>query len=329
MKNRRKTLRYLCFGLLAVLAPILLWFGGCRKSDDIWANVEGGPKRVLVSFPPLYCFTRAVADKDVKVVSLLAMVGPHGFRPGQDEAQVAHGADLFLVNGLKLDDFVTVVASRADNPKLKMVKVADEALPEDKRLAISGDDHAGHEGHDHGKWDPHAWLGIEQAVLMVRKIAAVLKETDPEHAADYDRRANDYVKKLEDLQAEGKKLLKGKQNRKIIAMHESLGYFCKSFDLEVVASIMPQPGVEASSAQMAKLVDLCQEQNVRVIAVEPQYRKDVAESLKNAVPEAKRAGITIVEIDPLETATRADLDDPDYYFKVMRKNLDNLNKAMK
>jgi zinc transport system substrate-binding protein len=312
---------------VALVGLFLVGQFGCHKAPNPWDGIEGGNIKVLVSFPPLYCFTKGVADKDAKVMSLLVAVGPHEHQAGADDAHIAGGADLFLVNGLQLDDFVTAVANASGNKKIKIVKIADEALPKTSRLKMHEEDGGDHAGHKHGEWDPHVWLGIEQAILMVQKICTTLKDTDAAHAADYDKRAAAYIEKLKQLQADGKKMLEGKKNRKIVASHESLAYFCKSFDLEVVGAIMPMAGVEPDAAQLAKLEGLCKEHNVRVVAIEPQYSRKDAETLLRAL-EKKGHKLVIVEIDPMETAPPDQLVDGDYYFRVMRRNLENLAKTL-
>jgi ABC-type Zn uptake system ZnuABC Zn-binding protein ZnuA len=315
--------------IVAVLTACVLTMASCTKHGNPWDKVEGGSLRVLVSFPPLYCFTKGVADKDARVLSLLVATGPHEHRASASDAHVAAGADLFLVNGLTLDDFVTQVANTSGNSKIKIVKVA-EALPEDKRLKLgAGHKHTHEDGTEHehtGEWDPHAWLGIDQAILMVEHIRDTLKEADARNASNYNRRAADYVAKLKKLQSDGKKLLEGKKKRKIIATHDALRYFCKSFDLELVDSIMPRPGVEADNKKIAELQKICEKEGVQIIATEPQYRNDSAETLQQALKSGGR-NITIVTIDPMETATRDELN-AEYYFVVMRRNLEILAKHM-
>jgi zinc transport system substrate-binding protein len=324
----KRPLRIVSAVAVCLVAVFLLGQIGCHKAVNPWDSEEGGNLKVLVSFPPLYCFTKGIADKDAKVLSLLVAVGPHEHQAGADDAQVAAGADLFLVNGLQLDDFVTTVAHASGNKKIKIVKVADTALEKKDRLKmVQEEGGGGHEGHNHGEWDPHVWLGIDQAILMVQKICATLKEADAAHAADYDKRAAAYVEKLQKLQADGKQMLAGKKNRKIIATHESLAYLCKSFDLTVAGSIMPMPGVEAEGAQLAELERICEKEDIRVIAIEPQYKRDKAEALLRA-QQTKGRKMVIIEIDPMETAVPDQLTDGDYYFRVMRRNLDNLAKNL-
>jgi ABC-type Zn uptake system ZnuABC Zn-binding protein ZnuA len=303
------------------LPAALLTLGGCTAAEDPWEKVEGGNLKVLVSFPPLYAFTRGVADKDAKVLSLLALTGPHEYHPTLSDSHVADGADLFLVNGLTLDDFVTDIANRSRNKNLKVIKVADQALAatEPPRLHLTG----AHARHSHsGEWDPHAWLGIEQAILMVQAIRDALKEADPGHAANYDRRAAAYVAKLKELETYGKDKLKDLKNRKLIANHESLRYFCRSFDLELVDMVMPQTGVDPDLKQLADLVEVCKKKDVHLIAVEPQYPSGHAEKIKTSLKASNHTAI-LVDIDPLETGKREELD-ADWYLKGMRKNLDAL-----
>jgi zinc transport system substrate-binding protein len=315
--------------VLAALALPLLAFYGCGKAEDPWKKVDGGKLKVLVSFPPLYCFTKSVAGEDARVLSLLASTGPHTHRATVDDAQVAASANLFLVNGLELDDFVTMIVNVSRNKKITVVKVG-EAIPEKLLLKMGGHEHE-HADHHHGEMDPHVWLGIEQAKAMVTKIAAALKEADvehPEHAANYDKRADEYKAKLDkDVLDYGKDLLKDKKNRKIVATHESLHYFCKSFDLVLTGSIMSQPGTDASGPEIARLVELCKKEKVRIIAIEPQYKSNAAETLKKSLAQKGYDDIVIVEIDPIETVTRDRLT-PEYYIQTMQKNLKTLAEKM-
>src|SRR5207248_10497082 len=92
------------------------------------------------------------------------------------------------------------------------------------------DDHADHE---HGM-DPHVWLSPDHAVYLVEGIRDELKGADPAHAADYDRRAAEYVAKLKKLKEDGVALLKDKKDRKLVTFHDSMAYFAKSFDLNIV-----------------------------------------------------------------------------------------------
>src|SRR5438128_1316393 len=86
----------LALGAAVVLTP------GCGGGGGPWADRPG--PNVLAFFPPLYSFAATVAGPDAQVLPLLTTKGPHDYEPRQADARKLAGADLFLVNGLELDD---------------------------------------------------------------------------------------------------------------------------------------------------------------------------------------------------------------------------------
>jgi zinc transport system substrate-binding protein len=297
---------------------------GCSKANDPWENVPGGPTRVLVTIPPLYSLAKNVAGDDAAVLCLLGSKGPHGYEPVAADSLKAKKADVFFAIGLGLDEFTGKIVNSSGNKKVKVVEVGEQAgaIKEEK------DDKEGKSGHDHhhGDSDPHVWLGIPESIKMVNAIRDSLQEIDPKNKDAYTKRAAAYVKELEKLLADGKAELKNKKNKKLIATHESLRYFGKSFGLEILDSIQPRPGIEADSAKMTSLAKLMKEKDVRVIATEPQYPHNLAEILKANLAKQK-VEVKLVEIDPLETAPADELD-AGYYVKKMRHNITNLAKAL-
>ncbi len=320
-------------GTLAVVAllAVAALLPGCRAPEDPWKDVPGGRPRVLTSFAPIYCFAKAVAGPDVAVLSLLTTTGPHDHSTGADDTLAAATADLFLTNGLTIDDFAVTVANASGNPRRDLVQNLAEGIPAEQLIKFSGAEHKHANGEKcncaHGDFDPHVWLGIPEAKHMVRRAAELLSKQDPARKDGYHARAEAYVQQLDQLLADGKKALAGKKNRKFITNHHSFRYFARAFGLEVLDSIQMQPGVDADGAQLARLVKLCKANDVRVIGVEPQYSRKAAEtlqaSLRKELPE-----LVIVELDPIETAPPERLS-PEYYLERMRQNVENLAKHLR
>lgn len=315
-------------GLFLVIG--LLFSAGCNRSGEQtseWPD-KPGPK-VLVSFPPLYSFTQSVAGDTINLQSLLTSSGPHGYETTARDGRMVAGADLFFINGLGLDDSIAMKLKKSANPDLELVALAG-AL-EKSELVESEEDHHDHDHdhHHHGEYDPHIWLGIPQAQKMVSMIATKLGQKSPEHKAEYRKNADEYIARLEALHTEGIDKLKDKKERKIITFHESLSYFAKSLELEVAGVIMVTAGVEPSRDRMTKIVDACVKNEVRLIAVEPQYPSNTAAS---AILEALHArGIedaAFVEIDPMETAKPEELS-ATYYEERMRQNIQNLEEKLR
>ncbi|MFL5339127.1 MAG: metal ABC transporter substrate-binding protein [Gemmataceae bacterium] len=325
MRSRR-------IGWLAVpvVAVALMAFAGCPSISDPWEGQAG--KHVLASFAPIYCFAQNVAGPDAAVKIVSADQGPHGFNPTPHDIMLVKRADLFVISGLELDDAIAKrMIGGADNKSVKLVEAASAIPVKELREGEKDEDDKDkgeEEHHHHGKYDPHVWLGVPEAVKMVGKIRDSLKEIDPVHAGGYDNRAAAYVAKLEQLQKDGKEMLKDKKQRKLVTFHDSMGYFARGFDLEIVDCIEIAPGVEPSGKKIQQLIKVCQEHQIRLIGVEPQYPSNT--SAQVLLTELKNKGInaTFVELDPLETAKPADLT-PEFYERKMRENLKNLAEAMK
>src|SRR5438094_6184738 len=83
-----------------VLLLLVLALPGCSKARDPWAGARPGQKRVLASFPPLYCMAHAVAGEDAYVRCLLGERGPHDFVDSPEDMLTVNRADLMLSNGL-------------------------------------------------------------------------------------------------------------------------------------------------------------------------------------------------------------------------------------
>lgn len=324
MIGKRKGSLLVCAATVMVGSIVLMQ--GCTTPQPTTVNSSG--LTVVASFPPIYSLTAAVAGPDAKVVSLLKAIGPHSYKPTPSDALLLQNANLFFTNGLGLDDsFTTRMKSSSNNPKLKLVDLG-KAIPEDLVRKM-----------EEGKPapDPHVWLGIPEAEAMVKCIRDQLMEADPAHATGYHARAQDLLGRLKELQVQGSVQLGTKAekvglqgNIRIISFHDSLNYFARTFNITIAETIEIQPGSEPSGPHLKKLVDLCKDEDIRLIAVEPQYPQNTAAQI--ILKELKKEGVDakFVVIDPMETAEEADLakDPAGWYLKVMKANLDNLTNAL-
>jgi zinc transport system substrate-binding protein len=347
--NRNLPRRTLPWIPLAALAALSIGFAGCSRAANPWKDAKPGQKKVLVTFPALYCLTQPIAGDDAYVLCFLSTQDPHEYAShiSPADAQKARGADLLISNGLGLDDkFVERMLARHKVLNLEV----GEALPEDMLLDLGKEDEHDHDHnhgekgekgekadkaekddhHHHGAHDPHVWLGPPQAMKAADAIAAKLGEIDKDHAEDYKRRAEKLKGELQKLWDDGRQQFAAKKGRRILTMHESTGYFAKAFGLEVVGSIQPQPGQDPDAAWMAQLQKLCKDKHVDVITYEPQYSKAQPDLLQKQL-NGRGVDVRLAEFDTLETAPLAAggvNPDPGYYFEKMRANIDNLAKAM-
>lgn len=305
---------------------------GCSGAPNFWEEARPGQKKVLVSFPPLYCIAHAVVGDDAYVLSLLTTHGPHDYDGGPTDPLKVRDADLVIFNGLSLDDaFVEKMLRNRAHPPVVSLNVGETLEKVDHAMLLHDEGHMHADGqiHKHGEHDPHIWLGPPQAIAMTKIIAARMIEIDPAHKQGYQDRAEKFIVELQKLEEHGREAFKGKKNS-IVTMHGSLHYFAKAFDLEIAGTIQTKPGADPDAATLAKLVHLCQEKQVKVIAIEPQYSRSQAQTLQSNLKG--KLDVRIVEIDPLETAPipagKRYNPDPGYYLSKMRDNIDTLARAL-
>jgi zinc transport system substrate-binding protein len=311
------TIRFLPF--VAILAAV----AGCTKATTgpVWP--ESPKPKVLTTFAPIACFVANVAGDDCHVKSVMSSQGPHDFDPTPADASAVAGADLFFVNGLELD---TRIAEKMKNGSgNKNLKIIELGAKIDEKLLLEGEchhDHAAgekHEAHEHGL-DPHVWLGPDLAILMVHAIRDELKRADPSHAAEYERRSGEYTAKLVKLMADGKAMLGGK-TVKIVTMHESMGYFARAFDVDIVGSIQATPGQEPTRKKLDELIGLIEKKNVTILAAEPQYgSSNAVKAIQRELKAKGRPELQVIELDPIETGP-AGLPPLDFYETKLRANL--------
>lgn len=329
MKSGKLVLRIAAVSALFAALPLLIL--GCKgnsNADSTWPD-RPGPK-VVVSFAPLYCFASNVAGEDAVVKNVMTSKGPHDFDPNADDIRLVTKADLFFVVGLGLDEKkAQLMKDGSGNKELKLVPLGGKLKKDDLREGFCT--HADH-GPDHKHaTDPHVWLSPTHAALFTNFIAEELKQADPAHAENYEKRAAAYVAKLMALKEYGEKTFEGKTDKRLVSFHDSLAYFEEAFKLDVRAVLTKTPGQEPDSKEMKELIKICTKKSapVRVIATEPQYSTSSSgEALRKELQANGVADPVLVEFDPLETVRPDDLT-PDWYERKMRENIDRLAEKMK
>ena len=330
---------FLPAAIAAFAGLTLLIAAGCPKNStaDPWASAGAKPK-VLVSFAPLYSFAASVAGPDADVKCLLTTTGPHTHGDATSrQIELARGADVIFINGLGLEDegdgIIPKLQKVAAHPNWNVVNLGTKIPPDWLMEGECHHDHSKkHEEHEHGT-DPHVWLSVRCAKVMVEGIRDELKRIDPAHAEGYESRAAAYLKKLDRLETEGKAMLASKEEKWIVSFHEALNYFAKTYGLQVAGAIELTPGQEPTDRQMKDIIKKCTNPNapVRVIAVEPQYpTHNAAAKIRDALRGLKDQPVDaeFAEVDPLETCLEEDLS-PDLYENVMRRNLKELARVLR
>lgn len=334
-----KRLKWLwCLPPLALSLLLLVQFG-CSREADPWKGEPAKP-RVVVTIPPLYSFVRAVAGDRAGIKPLCTSTGPHDYQTDYRDSHVMKGAHVVFAVGLELDEKFAEslhrMSARKDLPLIRLGdKLKERGMVHKMRPHKHEPGEDGAKPHSHGEYDPHVWLGIDQAVAMVDLIRDELCRVDPDYSAEYEKNARAYVERLVALKAEWAGRFDKKKVKRIISFHDAFEYFAGCFGLQIASVIELAPGQPPSQRHLDELVKLCSDKKkpIGAITTEPQYpdssfARQLLTSLSLGTPPVV---VDLVAVDPLETALLSELraEGADWYVTRMRQNLESLDGVLK
>jgi manganese/iron transport system substrate-binding protein len=140
--------------------------------------------KVVTTFTVIADMARNVAGDSAEVVSITKPGAEiHNYQPTPRDLVRASDADLLLWNGLNLELwFEQFVANLGDIPSVTVSEGIDP-------IAIG-------EGSYAGSPNPHAWMGLDNALVYIDNIAAALADHDPASAEVYAANAEAYKAEL-------------------------------------------------------------------------------------------------------------------------------------
>ena len=288
---------------ILLLLLIVLTMSGCGSDK------KDGNLKIVTSFYPMYLdamnITRGVAG--VEVVNLTPPQAGclHDYQLTPEDMKTLETADIFIVNGLGMENFLDKVIET--HPDLKIIDASDspEIVP-----IMDGD-----------KPNPHVWLSITYSIQQVKNISAKLCELDPDRADAYKRQTLDYVDELTTLRDELHLSLTLLQNKDIVTLHDAFPYFAAEFGLNVAAVIEREEDTEPTPQELAETIDKVNSLPVKVIFTEPQHKSKAAETIAN------ETGAQIFELDPIVIGEAKPENLLDYVNRMLN-NVMSLAKAL-
>ncbi|MDX1466942.1 MAG: zinc ABC transporter substrate-binding protein [Halomonas sp.] len=227
--------------------------------------------QVVTSFSILADMIDNVGGEHVEVT---ALVGPdsdaHVYSPRPTDARRLAEADLVVFNGLQFEGWMERLIDASDfaGPLV----VATDGLAAHLDEGDGHEAHAGHDdeapgdAHDHGPLDPHAWQDLGLGEVYIGNIRDGLIAADPAHADAYRANAERYLAAVDAADDELRALLDEiPADTSVITGHASFGHFARAYELRFLSPQGLSTAGEPSAANMARLIDVIREQNVRAL----------------------------------------------------------------
>ncbi len=214
---------------------------------------------VVTSFYPMYVATANIVD-GMEHVHLENLSEPetgclHDYQLTPDDMQLLSTADVFVVNGGGIEEFLSDVAGAY--PNLVIIESSE---------GIVGDDD-----------NPHAWMSVTAYEKQVQKIAEGIAGVDEAHADDYIKNASEYSSQLKILAAEIDDLKVATQGQPVILFHEAMEYFAEDLGMSVVYTMDLDEERQVSAKEVAEVMSVIREQSVSSVLADETYGKELGD----------------------------------------------------
>ena len=280
--------------------------------------------KVVTSFLPIQSHTLAIAGDKADVKQLLGKdTGPHDFQLTPADVKRLSDADLLIINGVGIEEWLGELIKKSGNKNLVVVDTSKGIkLVESPEEIEIGHDHThalDHEhSHSHGDGaNPHIWLDPVIAKKQAANIVAALQKADPANASAYADNGKAYEAKLAALDSDYRTTLAPLPNKNLVTFHDAFPYLAARYKLNYVGAISEFPEKDPSPKQLAALVDKIRSLKVGVLFAEEGYAPGLLKKI------AAQTGAKVSELDTLEVGQGT----PTAYLDRMGTNLDSLRKA--
>lgn len=294
--------------LLILVLLLAFVFSGCSSDRQ-----ESGEPFVLATTSIVGDVAAQVAGELIEVRVLLPPnVDPHSFQPTPQDLVAIEQADLVLINGFDLEEFLGEMIEDAVSAE-KIVEVSKGVQP----IFFEEAD------EEHGV-DPHVWMSPLNVAIWVENISAAFSELDSAHEADYHLNAQAYQEELQELHdwALDQFELVPEEQRLLVADHETFNYLARTYGLEIVGTLTGFSSLAESSAQeMAAIEDVITSLDVPAIFVSITVPTRLAEQV------AEDTGVQIIRV--YTGALSVEDGQAATYLEMMRYTISQIVEALK
>ncbi len=329
---RRVLAIVLALALLAALA-------GCGAAPE----TDSGKLQVVATLFPYYDFARAIGGEDAEVTLLVAAGREaHSFEPTPLDVIKVWRSDVFLYNGGESEAWVEEILDAAGENIRETVAVMDglELLEEEmaEGMQESASAHGHHDEHDHDEhdehdehedeeieYDEHVWTSPVMACGICETIRDALCRADPAHAEGYTARAEDYITKLQDLDAQFREVVaEGRRSTLVFGDRFPLLYFCRTYGLDYRAAFQGcAADTEPRLGTLQYLIDYVGQEEIPVVYTIELSSHKIADAI------AETTGAAVLTFESGQTVSRADFAAGCTYLDLMERNVAALREGLR
>jgi manganese/iron transport system substrate-binding protein len=226
-------------------------------SMSVQANADDKMK-VVTTFTVLADIARNVAGDSAEVVSITKPGAEiHGYQPTPQDIVRASDADLILWNGMNLELwFEQFLSNLGDVPSATLTEGVDP-------ISIKS-------GSYEGKPNPHAWMGLDNALIYIDNITEAFAEHDPDNAAVYVENAAAYKDKLRETIEPLRQVIAEipEDRRWLVTCEGAFSYLARDFGMKELYLWPMNADRVGTPQQVRSVIDGVRENNIPVVFCE-------------------------------------------------------------
>ena len=269
---------------LALLSGCAVGATGPADVDDRQrSDASGGRVVVATTFTILADMVGRVGGDRVVVESVTTPgADVHQYEPTVEDLKRVEGADLVVSNGLGMDDWLLRFIDGTDAAHLV---TSDGVEP----LPIRA-------GNYTGRPNPHAWMSPVEGTRYVHAIAGALADLDPDGAAEYRARAEDYVADLEEMAVRARDAVAEvpADRRVLVTCEGAFSYLARDLGLEELYLWPVNSENQGLPRQVTALIDRIREREIPAVFCESTV-SDAAMEQVAAETGSRLAGLLYVD----------------------------------
>ncbi|MEO4041211.1 metal ABC transporter substrate-binding protein [Hoeflea sp. CAU 1731] len=258
--------------------------------------VAADKMKVVTTFTVIADMAANVAGDAADVVSITKPGAEiHGYEPTPQDIVRASDADLILWNGMNLELWFKQFLSNLGN--VPSATLTDGITP----ISIKS-------GSYEGKPNPHAWMGLDNALVYIDNIVEALSEQDPENAATYVKNAAAYKDKLRaTIEPLREQILRIPESERWLTTCEgAFSYLAKDFGMNELY-LWPMNADQVGTPQQVRaVIDGVRENNIPVVFCESTVNTAPAEQV------ARETGVNYGGVLYVDSLSEADGPVPTY-----------------
>lgn len=281
--------------LILAIFVVTVWLGQNKKPQEDTKTIK-----IVTSFEPIYSIAKSLT-KEIPNIIVETMAEKnvgclHDYTLTTADMKKIEKADIFIQNGLGLENFMDRITS--SYPNLKIIDSSTKIT----NLATENEE-----------VNPHIWTNITNYIEQTKTICEKLIEYTPEYKEEYQKNCENYLAQLENLKSQYESELQNLKGKKVICLNEALTYLAKELQIEAVTVETDHEESTLSADTIKNLIDIVKNENIQMIWVGKE------DSIKNAQTLAKETNAQIYTFDTILSH-----QENQTYVECMKNNLEVL-----